>query len=66
MTDCPPHHYLLRDPVAGRVPGTCKQCGAERDWPAFVGLLEGRPMLVNDPLPPRSLVDGRSFTNWTN
>lgn len=57
MTDCV-HWWVLRDPVGGRVPGTCKKCGAEDDWPAVGVALEGRPFLVNDPLLPRTIVGG--------
>jgi hypothetical protein len=29
---CPPHHYILGDPVNGIVSGYCKYCGATKSW----------------------------------
>ncbi len=31
------HHFVLGDPVAGRIDGRCRDCPAERSWPAYVG-----------------------------
>jgi hypothetical protein len=32
MTQCPPHHWFLGTPVAGKVKGICKRCGAKREF----------------------------------
>ena len=29
---CPPHHYILGDPVNGIVSGYCKYCGVTKSW----------------------------------
>jgi hypothetical protein len=29
---CPPHHYVLGDPVNGIVSGYCKYCGVNKRW----------------------------------
>jgi hypothetical protein len=29
---CPPHHYILGDPVNGIVFGCCKYCGVTKSW----------------------------------
>jgi hypothetical protein len=29
---CPPHHYILGDPVNGIVSGYCKYCGVTKNW----------------------------------
>jgi len=26
------HHWLLGDPIAGRIPATCKRCGADKGF----------------------------------
>jgi hypothetical protein len=57
MPDCA-HHFLLEAPQNGRIPGRCKDCGAERDWPAHGVVAEGRPFILRDPLLSRTHQNG--------
>jgi hypothetical protein len=29
---CPPHHFILGDPVNGIVSGYCRYCGVAKSW----------------------------------
>lgn len=53
------HWYVLGEPVAGRTPGVCRDCGAAKDWPALVDPAPGRPFILRDPLLPRLYETGR-------
>ena len=33
MNACPPHAYVIETPHGVTVKGTCKKCGAVREWP---------------------------------
>lgn len=57
MPDCT-HHYILGEPVEGRLPGKCKHCGAEKSWPSVGVILEARPWILRDPLIPRNDIGG--------
>lgn len=55
---CASHWYMLGTPVNGRVPGKCRDCDAERDWPDIGTQAEGRPWIIHDPLLRRTMVGG--------
>jgi hypothetical protein len=57
MPDCV-HHWLLESPEGPSIAGKCRDCDATHEWPNKFVEAAGRPMILRDPLLPRTFNNG--------